>query len=125
MSNTKDLSRSIKISRRMARIWSILVFAYTLLRIITPDPNVVGPVPALDWFLLSLWGIAVSALLIAWRWELIGGSITILTMLLREILWVLLRGDWMVEFLIIWAFVVPPAILFLIAWNLEKKTKGA
>jgi hypothetical protein len=125
MSSTNDVSRSVKNIRLIARIWSILVFGLTLLRIITPDPYAVEPVPASDWFLLSLWGVAVLGLLLAWRWELIGGCITIISMLLRELFWVMLRGDWMVEFLIFWVFVVPPAILFLVAWKLERKTKGA
>ena len=63
-------SRSEKIIRWIARIWSILVFGFTLLRIITPDPYATEPVPASDWFLLSLWGVAILGLLIAWRWEL-------------------------------------------------------
>jgi hypothetical protein len=46
------------------------VFVFALLRIITPDPYATEPVPASDWFLLSLWGVAILGLLIAWRWEL-------------------------------------------------------
>jgi hypothetical protein len=69
--------------------------------------------------------VAILGLLIAWRWELIGGIITIATMFVRELIWVMLKGDWLVNFLIIWFFVVPPAILFLVAWGLERKTKKA
>jgi len=36
-----------------------------------------------------------------------------------------LKGDWLVNFLIIWFIVVPPAILFLVAWGLERKVKKA
>jgi hypothetical protein len=46
-------------------------------------------------------------------------------MFVRELIWVMLKGDWLVNFLIIWFFVVPPAILFLVAWGLERKTKKA
>ena len=125
MSNVNAVSRSVKIIRWIARIWSILIFVVALLRIFVPDPSVTEPVPALDWLLLSLWGVAILGLLIAWRWELIGGIITIATMFVRELIWVMLKGDWLVNFLIIWFFVVPPAILFLVAWGLEKKTKKA
>ena len=125
MSNVNAVSRSEKIIRWIARIWSILIFVVTLLRIFVPDPYATEPVPASDWFLLSLWGVAILGLLIAWRWELIGGIITIATMFVRELIWVMLKGDWWVNFLIIWLFVVPPAILFLVAWGLEKKTKNA
>ena len=115
--------RSEKIIRWIARIWSILVFVFTLLRIITPDPYATKPVPISDWFLLSLWGVAILGLLIAWRWELIGGIITISIMFVRELIWVVLKGDWWVNFLIFWSFVVPPAILFLVAWRLGRKTQ--
>lgn len=119
------VSRSEKIIRWIARIWSIPVFVFALLRIITPDPYATEPVPASDWFLLSLWGVAILGLLIAWRWELVGGIITIATMFVRELFWVILKGDWLVNFLIFWFFVVPPAILFMVAWGLERKTKKA
>jgi len=122
MSTINAESRSVKIMRKIARIWSILIFVFTMMRIITPDPYATEPVPASDWFLLSLWGAAILGLLIAWRWELIGGIITIASMFLREILWVIIKGGWMVEFLIFWVIVVPPAILFIWAWKLEGKT---
>jgi hypothetical protein len=50
---------------------------------------------------------------------------TIATMFFRELVWVLLKGNWIVNFLIIWAAVVPSAILFLVAWALEKKAERA
>ena len=125
MSNVNAVSRSEKIIRWIARIWSILIFVFALLRIFVPDPYATEPVPASDWFLLSLWGMAILGLLIAWRWELIGGIITIATMFVRELIWVVLKGDWLVNFLIIWFIVVPPAILFLVAWGLERKVKKA
>jgi hypothetical protein len=125
MTNENPASRPEKTIRWIARIWSILVFTIALLRILTPDPYATEPVPALDWFLLSLLGASILGLLIAWRWELIGGIVTIATMLLREITWIILRGDWMISFLIFWLFIVPPAILFLAAWGLERKTRKA
>jgi hypothetical protein len=123
MSAAKDVPRSVKITRWIARLWSILVFVVALLIIFTPDPYATEPVPVADWFLLSLWGVAILGLLVAWRWELVGGIITIATLFIRELAWVILKGDWMVNFLIVWLFFVPPAILFLVAWGLEKKVK--
>jgi hypothetical protein len=110
------------IIRWVARTWSILVFIFTLLRIITPDPYATEPVPVSDYFLLSLWGVSILGLLIAWHWELLGGIITIATMFVRELIWVVLKGNWWVNFLILWLIVLPPAILFLLAWRLERKT---
>jgi len=120
MGTENAVPRSVKIVRWIARIWSILVFTVTLLEIVTPDPNATEPVPAADWFLLSLWGVAILGLLVAWRWELVGATVTIATMFIRELAWVILKGQWLVNFLIVWVFVVPPAILFLVAWSLER-----
>jgi hypothetical protein len=117
--------RTILVIRWIARIWSILVFVFVLLQIFTPDPYATQPVPLEDWFLLSLWGIAVLGLLVAWRWELAGGILTIAVMFLRELAWIVLKGAWLVNFLIVWLFLVPPAVLFLIAWGLERKEREA
>jgi hypothetical protein len=113
------------IIRWTARVWGILVFALALIIIFTPDPYASGPVPAEDWFLLSLWGLAIVGLLVAWRWELAGGILTIATMFIRELVWIILKGDWIVSFLIVWLLVVPPAILFLVAWDLDRKRRRA
>ena len=123
MSTVHALPRSVTITRWIARIWSFLVFAVAILEIFVPDPNATEPVPLADWFLLSLWGVAILGVLVAWRWELVGGIITIATMFIRELAWVILKGHWLVNFLIVWSFVVPTAILFLVAWGLERKRR--
>ena len=120
MKNKDDGQRTILIIRWVARILSLILFLFVLVRIFTPDPTITEPVPAEDWFLLSLWGISILGLMVAWKWEVVGSIITIGTMFLREIVWVLLKGDWEVNFLIVWAIVLPPAILYLVAWKLEK-----
>ena len=121
MKSVSSTRRNIKIIRWIARILSILVFVITLSILFTPDPYATEPVPAEDWFMLSLWGVAILGLVIAWRWEFVGGIITIATMFIRELAWIILKGPWMASFLIVWLFVVPPAILFLGAWRLERK----
>jgi hypothetical protein len=124
MSAANAVPRSAKIICWIARIWSIPIFVFVIFRIFTPDPYSTGePIPAEDLFLLSLWGVAVLGLLVAWRWELVGGIITIATMFIRELAWLILKGAWLVNFLIIWVFLVPPAILFLVAWGLERKAR--
>jgi hypothetical protein len=123
MATVNAVPRAVKIVRWIARIWSIPVFAVALLEIVTPDPYATEPVPLADWFLLSLWGVAILGLLVAWRWELVGAIVTIATMSIRELAWVFLKGQWLVNFLIVWVFVVPPAILFLVAWALERTAR--
>ena len=124
MTQTNSVPRSVKIIRWTARIWSILVTAFCLLIFFEPgsggDPE---PIPPVDVFLLSLTGVALMGLFIAWRWELVGGIFTIAMLFIREIAWVILKGDWLVGFLILWFLIAPPGILFLVAWNLERKAK--
>jgi len=123
MNNSKEHQSAVRIIRWVARIWSALIFLFVLLRIFTPDPYATEPVTPTDLLMLSLWGVAVLGLLIAWKWELVGGILTIGILVVREITWTLLMGQWWVNFLLFWAFVVPPAVLFLIAWGLERKAK--
>jgi hypothetical protein len=121
MGVASDIPRNIKLIRWTARIWSILLFAFALMVMFSPDPYASGPVPAEDWILLSLWGLTILGLLVAWRWELAGSIFTIVMLLVRELAWIILKGPWLVNFLIFWALALPPAILYLIAWRAEKR----
>lgn len=123
MTASPVLPRSVKTIRRIARIWSILVTALILLIFFLPDSEASGPVVPVDIFLLSLTGIALLGLLVAWRWELAGGIFTLAMMVLREIAWLILKGQWLAGFLILWIFIAPPAVLFLVAWGLHRRIK--
>jgi hypothetical protein len=116
-------SHSVKIIRWIARIWSVLFIAGSLLIFFSPDSLNAGPIPTVDKFLLNLIGLAFLGLLIAWRWELVGGIFAIAMLFMREIVWVILKGHWLLGFLILWILIAPPAILFLMVWRLERKAK--
>jgi len=110
--------------RWVARIWSIGVLVIALLFIFTPDEYATGePLAFREIFMLSLWGLAILGLLLAWIWERFGAIFTIVVMFLREIAFYLLYKEWIVNFLLIWAAVIPPAILFLLASSIERKAK--
>ena len=123
MNNANPVPRTVKIIRWIARIWSILVTISALLIFFSPDSYTPGTLAPVDIFLLSLTGLALLGLFIAWRWELVGGIFTLSMLFIREIAWVILKGQWMVGFLILWVVIAPPAILFLIAWNMDGKSK--
>jgi len=122
MTRPKTGSRSATVIRWIARVWSLVLLAIVLLMLLTPDPNATEPMLAEDWFLLGLWALAFLWLLVAWRWELVGGILAIATMFVRELAWVLIKGDWFVGFLFLWAAFVSPAILFLVAWGLDRRS---
>lgn len=126
MSAASSVFRSARTIRWIARIWSLAVFAVALIWVLTPDPYATtGSIAMVDWFLLSLWGVAILGLLVAWKWERTGAILTIATMFFRELAWVILKGGWLVGFLIIWVGLVPPAILFLVAWRMERRAQVA
>ena len=122
MNYTFMASRSIKIIRWIARLLSIVVTTLCLL-IFFGSGSGGGPIAPVDMFLLNLTVVALLGLFIAWRWELAGGIFTITMMFVREVAWVILKGQWLVEFLFLWLLIAPPAILFLIARSLERKSK--
>ena len=128
MTAANAVPRSARVIRWIARIWSILVTTGALLIVFSPDPtspdpSSTEPMAAVDWFIVSLLGLAFLGLFIAWRWERVGGIFTLAMLFIREIAWVILKGNWFAGFLIFWLLIAPPAILFLIAWRLERKTK--
>jgi len=114
-------SRLEKTLRWIARIWSLLVLFIALAVIFTPDPYAIEPVPLKDWGLLYLWDLSILGLLVAWRWERLGVFITIAALFLRELLWVIFNGPWDPAFMIFWAGVLPPALMFLAAWKMKRK----
>lgn len=121
MTQSETGCRSVRIIRWTARLWSLVILAFVVMMVVTPDPYATEPVPLEDWLLMGLWGLVLLWLLVAWRWELVGGILALATMFVRELAWVLVKGNWMVSFLILWAAFVPPAILFLIAWGMDRK----
>ena len=118
----KPIPKNIKIIRWIARIWSLLIFAFAMVMVFFPDSSITEPIPFEDWFLLSLWGIAIIGLLAAWRWEWVGGIIAIAVMFFREVMWIILKGGWMINFLIFWFLIIPPAVLFMIASRRSKRS---
>ncbi len=112
----------VTILRWIARIWSLLVFIFALVVIFSPDPYAVHPPTAKEVFLLSFWGIAILGLLIGWKWERLGGFIAIFTMAVRELVYWAVTGEWIINFLLIWVLVIPPAVMYLLVGRFSERT---
>lgn len=124
MTDATGVARRVKTLRWIARIWSIIVAASFVLMFFLPgSPG--KPILPVDKFLLALAGAAVLGLFVAWRWEREGVIFTIAMMSIREIVRIILKVNWMSGSLILWNFVVWPAIMFLIVRSLERKWKRA
>ncbi len=94
MRHQRSVPRTASLARWVARVWSFIIFAGALIIVFSPDPDLTEPVPPVDWLLPGLWGVAILGLLIAWRWERIGGLISVAAMFFRELAWILLKGEW-------------------------------
>jgi len=122
MKNKKDLPVKILVFRWIARIWSFVVLVFALMMTFSPDQHAAGdPLPVSTYVLLGLWGLSVVGLMMGWLWERLGALIAIGSLALRELLYLIVNGDWILNFLLVWAAFLPPAILFLLAWRMEKK----
>lgn len=117
----KDSSVLIKVLRWAARMWSLFALTIALMVIFTPDPYQVRPITLMEGFMLSFWGVAILGLILAWRWERFGALLTIITMPVREIVYFLLHREWTINFLLVWALVIPPAVIYLYAWYQDHK----
>jgi hypothetical protein len=119
----KNTAKPVVVIRWIARAWSLFALALALLIAFSPDPHATQPPTGLEIFMLSLWGLAILGLILAWRWEQVGALITLFTMPIREILFFVIYREWTINFLLIWALVVPPAVLFLVVWHMDRKNK--
>jgi len=125
MSTIYQPSRKLKIIRWVARFWTIPVVILALIAVLNPNPGVTGEeVPWLSSFFLIMYAIAVLGLVIGWRWELAGGLLTIITLVMRDTLYLIMLGNWVENLIFVWIPLIPPAVLFLLAWRMEKITKG-
>ena len=123
MSSSKS-ARKLKILRWVARVWTIPVVILALVAVITSDLNTSNdPENWLSSFFLVMWGFATLGLVVGWRWELAGGLITIVTLVMRDTLYIIMGGTWVENILFVWIPLIPPAVMFLIVWRMEKSAK--
>lgn len=107
-------NRTDTVLRWVARIWSLPAILFVLGQIFVPEA-VEAPVLFIDWLALGLQITAVFGLAIAWRWELIGSSLSLLSMVASFVVFAITRSPAMLlQFGWIWVVaVIIPACLFL------------
>jgi hypothetical protein len=66
----------VRVTRWVARIWSLGPILFTLAEILFPHSEEGVPVPWTDWLALSVAFLSVLGLALAWRWERLGGWIS-------------------------------------------------
>ena len=113
---------STKRLRRIARIWSAIVIAFTLFMAVA---HIVGPeaeaeveeYPPIEILLPVVMALSVLGLAIAFRWEGVGGAINVGLFLAHLGLYWAIRGEpFPLRAMPIFLAEVVPGVLFLVCW---------
>ena len=105
----------VKVTRWVARIWSLGPILFALLVILTPDVNQEVTVHWTEWLTLSLAFLSVLGLAIAWRWERLGGWIAVISLAIFTVLFLITVERYFPTVLIFLAGIGVPAALYLIS----------
>lgn len=116
--------RIIRILRWTARIWSGLLAVLVVMISVTPDPNAVKPIPLGEMVELGFYGLALLGLILAWRWEILGGVIVLIGVLGNNIAFGFFRGYWFHGLSIPSLLFGLPAILFLLCWASARQKRS-
>ena len=128
MANLEDgEERVTKRIRRVARIWSLVIIAFSLIMLTgyawnwvttgKADPYAVEGYPPSENLLPLAMCLSVAGLGVAWRWEGLGGAINIGFFLVNIGLYWLLRGIFFpLRAVAILSLAIVPGVLFLVCW---------
>ncbi len=119
-----DSDKSSITIRKIARIWSLVIFAFALIILIAEiieawlNPELIGTYPWYENLIpLSLF-LGVIGLMLAWRWEGFGSILSIVCVIANYVMYIAFggggRGLYVVPFILLPVLI--PGILFLISW---------
>ncbi len=122
-----ESNRNVSRLRRIARVWSVVIVILVLFilvaEVVSPHVDEDVEVPLIEWAMLALQiGMIPLSALIAWRWESLGGGITVSSALIAMVLALIARGLSR-EFLVIVVLTLllsAPGILFLLSAYLSR-----
>jgi hypothetical protein len=116
-----DNSRSwVRITRWLARIWSLAPILYALAEILFPHAEEGVPIPWTDYLNLSLIFLSILGLGLAWRWERLGGWISAVSLVIFLVLFLITVERSFPAVLIFAVGIGVPAMLFLISAYAER-----
>ena len=106
---------------RVARVWSIVVIAFTLFmvvgHIVGPDEYTVDDYPPIENLLPVLMSLSVFSLALAWRWERLAGILNIGFFVATLLLDWVIRGSFLPSSgLPMLLLAIVPGALFLVCW---------
>ena len=106
--------------RRIARIWSIIIIGFGVLmfiaEIIAAFTTESEPYPFYENLIPFSLGMAVVGLAVAWKWEGVGGAITIISVLVNLGVYLFTGRTAVGAVILILTPILIPGILFLVVW---------
>lgn len=119
-----DYPKTTNTIRKIARIWSIVIFVLALVILIAEiieaylNPELIGTYPWYENLIPLSMFLAVVGLAIAWRWEGFGSVFSIVGTIANYVMYIAFggRGRGLFVVPLILLPVLNPWILFLIAW---------
>jgi hypothetical protein len=123
MQNRFTTGTLVRVLRRIARVWSIVIWVIALWVAIAPATMLAGPSGALPpgaELELGFYGLALVGLLVAWRREGLGGGLTLLGIIATNSSFAAFRGFWLPGLTFPALFIGIPALLFLSCWWLSR-----
>ena len=115
-------SKWITVTRWVARIWSLVPIAWTLAEVLFPHGGEAVNVTWQEWINLALLGISVVGLAVAWRWERLGGWISLGALSVFLVVFLLTVERNFPAWLIFLVAIGMPAVLFLVSGYAAKAT---
>jgi hypothetical protein len=112
--------RWVRATRWVARIWSLGPILFALAEILFPHAEEGVAVPWTDWAALSVAFISVLGLALAWRWERLGGWISVVAMAVFLVLFLITVERSFPAVLIFLVGLGVPGVLFLISGYAER-----
>lgn len=115
---------TLKILRWITRIWSLVILTFFLLITIGEflSPHTQVPITLVDIGMLLLFpGATCIGLIMAWRWEGLGGLISLSSVILFTLIMAFSdRFNNPPRFLLLLGFIAAPGLLFLLHWLLTR-----
>jgi hypothetical protein len=105
----------VPVVRWVARIWSLAPIIFALAEIVFPHSEEGVVVPWIDWMVLSVAFLSVIGLALAWRWERLGGWISVVALAIFMVLFLVTVERSFPGVVIFLVGIGIPAALFLIS----------
>jgi hypothetical protein len=105
----------VPIVRWVARIWSLVVILFALAEVLFPHSEEGVVVPWTEWAALGVLGISIIGLALAWRWERLGGWISVVALAVFVVLFLITVERSFPAVLIFLVGIGAPASLFLVS----------